>query len=704
LKELVKLHHGNVFVESVVGKGSTFTVEIPLGTAHLPPERIARTHNGTAAPSTQPRAYVAEAAQWAAPAAQSRPSETSAGRILLVDDNADMREYLTGLLGAYYAVATADDGATALEKILADPPDLVLTDIMMPGLNGLELLHAIRGNSRTRTLPVIVISARAGEEALVEGLEHGADDYLVKPFTARELLARVAAHLEIGRLRRDSEARFHQLFAANVIGVIAGDEHRILEANDSFLEILGVNREELEAGRLRWRELTPPEYREADERGIRELLETGVCRPFEKEFQRADGRRVPVLIGGTLFDRTPLRWLCFVVDLTQRRELERRLSEKQKLESIGVLAGGIAHDFNNLLVGILGNATLIQDMIPENSPIRDSLREVVKASERAAHLTQQMLAYSGKGRFILERVNLSDLARETAPLLKPSIPIKAALHFDLANDLPPVEGDASQLQQVIMNLVLNAAEAIGEQPGIIRLRTGVQNVDRDYIRQQLEHAEIEPGEYAVLEVRDTGSGMDETVRSRIFDPFFTTKFTGRGLGLAAVAGIVRGHKGAIQVSSIPGHGSTFLILIPVAGEAASTARAAAPAAVQEATNTGSILVVDDEDIVRRIAKASLERHGFSVLTADSGPAAIEILREEQGRVRTILLDLSMPGMSGNEALPLLRQIRPDVQVIISSGYSEAETLRLFAGQTISGFIQKPFTAQRLVERVKKLLD
>jgi len=706
LKELVKLHHGTVSVSSVVGQGSTFTVEIPLGTAHLPQRKIGRARNAMAVTSTPPEDYVVDASRWKAPANQCPSVEKPSvrGRILLVDDNADMREYLCRLLGEDYTVDTAADGSTALSEIRANPPDLVLTDVMMPGLNGLELLQAIRGNPRMRTLPVIVISARAGEEAVVGGLEHGADDYLVKPFTAREVRARVAAHLEIGRLRRESENRFHQLFAANVIGIVLGDESRILEANEAFLEILGVRREELEAGKLRWRDWTPPEYREADERGMEELLATGICHPFEKEFQRRDERRVPVLIGATLLDRAPLRWLSFVVDLTQRRELERRLSEKQKLESIGQLAGGIAHDFNNLLVGIIGNATLIQEMVPEGSSIREPLHEVVAASERAAHLTQQMLAYSGKGRFIVERVDLSDLVKKTVPLLKPSIPINASLQFDLQSNLPAVEGDATQLQQVIVNLVENAAEAIGEKPGVIRVRTGLQTVDRLYIREQLEDAEVEPGVYAVLEVRDTGSGMDDKIRSRIFDPFFTTKFTGRGLGLAGVAGIVRGHKGAIQVSSVPGQGSTFLVLLPSVTTATPVGKTVRQGAAGEMENTGTILVVDDEDIVRRIAKASLERHGFSVLTADSGPAAIETLRQDKGRVHAILLDLSMPGMSGKEALPLLRQIRPDVQVIISSGYSEAETLRHFAGETISGFIQKPFTAQRLVERVKKVLQ
>jgi PAS domain S-box-containing protein len=703
VQELAKLHKGSVSVRSVVDQGTTFTVEIPFGTAHLPDDRVGRICDTPATP-IQPEAYVAEASQWLKPV-DSPPAPAAhhaTGRILLVDDNADMREYLAGLLAGRYSVETAADGSAALASILENPPDLVLTDIMMPGLNGLDLVRTVRENPRTHTLPVIMLSARAGEEALVEGLQHGADDYLVKPFTAREVLARVAAHLEIGRLRRASENRFRQLFAANVIGVVSGDEENILEANNAFLGILKVTREDLETGKLRWTDFTPPEYREADARCMQELLETGVCKPFEKAFVRSDGSRAPVLIGATLFERDPLRWLAFVTDLTDRKELEKRLFEKQKLESIGMLAGGIAHDFNNLLVGILGNASLLQDLLPERSNLHPFLDDVVKASERAAHLTRQMLAYSGKGRFFLDRVNLSELLQQTRRLLQPSIPSKVLLQYDLKAGLPEVEADAAQMQQVVMNLVLNAAEAIGDTMGSIRVRTGIQNVDRAYIGRELENAEIEPGSYVTIEVRDTGCGMDESVRARIFDPFFTTKFTGRGLGLAAVAGIVRGHKGAIQVSSIPGKGSTFVVLLPVVAEAAPAGTASHPPA-EEAHSQGTILLVDDEEVVRRIAKTALERRGYAVLTAESGAEAIDILKKDKDRVGAVILDWSMPGMNGNETLPHLRRVKPDVQVVVSSGYGEAETLRLFEGQPVSGFIQKPYTSQRLGEMIQEVL-
>ena len=264
---------------------------------------------------------------------------------------------------------------------------------------------------------------------------------------------------------------------------------------------------------------------------------------------------------------TPLA-LALMTDITERKQAEERLRQTQKLESLGLLAGGVAHDFNNLLVGVIGNASLAQELLPPGNPAAELLDGVIKTGEQAAHLTRQMLAYSGKGRFVVEALDLSALIPEIGGLVRPSISKKIALHFDLEEDLPPIEADRGQIQQVFMNLVLNAAEAIGSHDGLISVRTGVQNVDDAYVRLHPEAAELKPGEYVFLEVRDTGCGMDDATRAKIFDPFFSTKFTGRGLGLAAVAGIVRGHKGAISVTSAPGQGSCFTVLFPAAARGA----------------------------------------------------------------------------------------------------------------------------------------
>jgi two-component system, cell cycle sensor histidine kinase and response regulator CckA len=394
---------------------------------------------------------------------------------------------------------------------------------------------------------------------------------------------------------------------------------------------------------------------------------------------------------------TPRGAVGVFVDITERKRAEDRLREAQKLESLGLLAGGVAHDFNNLLVGVIGNASLAQEILPPDSPALDLLERVVKTGEQAAHLTRQMLAYAGKGKFLVEALNLSDLIPEMSSLLRTSISRMIALHYDLAKDLPLIEADRGQVEQVFMNLMLNAAEAIESREGLIAVRTCLQNVDARYLRLHPEAAALRPGPYVCLEVRDTGCGMDEATRARIFDPFFSTKFTGRGLGLAAVAGILRSHKGAILVTSAPGKGSCFTVLLPAASCAADNPRVSPrdPAL----RGSGVVLVVDDEPVVRMLAKAALERHGYTVLLADGAPRAIEILEQYPGDIALMVLDLSMPKMSGAEALPEFRRIRPELKVLVSSGYSEAETMILFEGRPVSGFVQKPYSASRLAEEV-----
>jgi two-component system, cell cycle sensor histidine kinase and response regulator CckA len=387
-------------------------------------------------------------------------------------------------------------------------------------------------------------------------------------------------------------------------------------------------------------------------------------------------------------------------DVTELKRAEQRLRESQKLESLGLLAGGVAHDFNNLLVGVVGNASLAQDMLPPDHPVSELVSGVLKAGEQAAHLTRQMLAYSGKGKFVVEPLNLSAVIPEMIGLVRPSISKKITLHLDLDEGLPSIAADRGQVQQVFMNLTLNAAEAIGSHEGLIAVRTGVEEVDDRFKRLHPETA-LAAGKYVFLEVRDTGCGMDEATRAKIFDPFFSTKFIGRGLGLAAVDGIMRGHKGSIAVTSVPGQGSCFTVLLPPVAPASATPIASGRSAAIQ--GSGTVLVVDDEPIVRGMTKKALERHGYTVLTADSGAASIDIAKRHPGEIALVVLDLSMPHMSGEETLPELRKIRPDVKVVVSSGYSESEAMRLFDGQRVSGFIQKPFTSTGIAEMVKQCL-
>jgi PAS domain S-box-containing protein len=376
-------------------------------------------------------------------------------------------------------------------------------------------------------------------------------------------------------------------------------------------------------------------------------------------------------------------------DITERRRFEEQIRETQKLESLGVLAGGVAHDFNNLLVGIMGNASLALDMLSADHPARRMLDGVLQASERATNLTQQLLAYSGKGRFVVQSIDVSRLIREIVALIQTSISKTVRVRFELDDALPPIEADVAQIQQLIMNLVINGAEAIGDAAGTVTIRTGVARRDAG--------GEAESGNYVFLEVEDTGCGMDQTTRERIFDPFFTTKFAGRGLGLAAAQGIVRGHRGEIDVESAPGQGTRFRVVFPAAR--GSAAQPGARPVSKARGGHGTVLVVDDEEVVRSMARATLERYGYQVLLAADGKEALACLRAAP-HVDMVLLDLTMPVMSGEETLSEMRRLHPQLRVVLSSGYNEAEATRRFAGRGLSGFLQKPYTADLLAEKVK----
>jgi PAS domain S-box-containing protein len=394
-----------------------------------------------------------------------------------------------------------------------------------------------------------------------------------------------------------------------------------------------------------------------------------------------------------------LGWLEINGDITERRRIEEQLRHTQKLESLGVLAGGVAHDFNNLLTGILGNASLALDRVPEHNPNHVLLEEVMRAAERAADLTRQLLAYAGKGRFVMRNIDLPGLVKELSGLVQTSIPKTVQLRLQL-EPVPAIYGDPGQMQQIVMNLVINAAEAIGPEGGTVLVCTGVQAVDQQYLETLSSSAELlQPGNYVMLEVHDAGCGMSEETLKKIFDPFFTTKFAGRGLGLSAVLGIVRAHSGALKVYSQPGRGTTFKLLFPISKEAA----AAEPAGeVRDLAGSGTVLIVDDEEVVRRTASHALERYGYRTILAGDGREAIQIYQREP-EISLVLLDLTMPVMSGEEALRGLQTINPGVRVLLTSGYNEVEAVQRFAGKGLAGFIQKPYTAAALAERVKEVM-
>jgi PAS domain S-box-containing protein len=387
----------------------------------------------------------------------------------------------------------------------------------------------------------------------------------------------------------------------------------------------------------------------------------------------------------------------------ERQQIELRMRQAQKLESLGVLAGGIAHDFNNLLTGVLANAGLARARLPADDPAHDIVEQVEHAAQRAADLTNQLLAYSGQGRFQITRIRLHLLVEEMAALLTTVISKDTSLAFDFDGAASDVEGDAAQLQQLVMNLITNASEACDKAGGHIVLRVTDEHV-RDPEGATGWIGEPPPsGRYVVLEVRDTGEGMDARTQQRIFDPFFTTKGTRRGLGLAAVLGIIRGHKGAVQLLSELGGGTTFRVLIPSAGPPREEVQLS-PASPSEWRGGGTILVVDDEEIVRDVTRLALEDAGFTVVGAAEGEEAIRVVKEDGGDLALVILDLTMPGLSGEEVFFEIHRLRPGLPVVLCSGYSEQEAAAHLAGEGLAGFLQKPFRATELLAKVQQVLE
>ncbi|MFH0783059.1 MAG: CHASE domain-containing protein [Pseudomonadota bacterium] len=383
----------------------------------------------------------------------------------------------------------------------------------------------------------------------------------------------------------------------------------------------------------------------------------------------------------------------------EQQHMEKQLLHAQKLESLGVLAGGIAHDFNNILTAIIGNADLALMHINKESPATENLHRIEKAAFRAADLAKQMLAYSGKGKFVVESINLNLLLEEMLHMLEVSISKKAQLRLNLHQPLPLVEADATQLRQIIMNLVINASEAIGDKNGVIAISSGCLQCDSSSLQDVWLHEDITSGFYVSLEITDTGCGMDKDTQARIFDPFFTTKFTGRGLGMAAVLGIIKGHKGAIKIYSEPDRGSTFRILLPATGKPAHSLDP--HDLIDTWHGSGTVLLVDDEDTVLDIGSEMLRELGFTPITASDGQVAIDIFNTRDD-IRFVILDLTMPRMDGEQCFRELRQLQPDMKIMMSSGYSEHEVSMKFVGKGLTGFVQKPYTLSTLKEAIKDI--
>jgi len=519
----------------------------------------------------------------------------------------------------------------------------------------------------------------------------------------RELELETESHRLDGLALRESEARFRHLVEAMGEGLWVVDaQGSTTFVNHRMAEMLGFEPSDLVNQPL-FSFIAEPDLPKA-----RDYLagpQTGHEAQHEFRFRRRDGRELWTLVTGTPVvdeEGRVVSLLGVVTDITERRRHEQALLQSQKLESLGVLAGGIAHDFNNLLTTLLGNINLAQLSLPEVSPAWPYLETMERTVQRATDLTRQMLAYSGRGRFVVGPVALNQVVEEMSHLLSVSISKKVTLRYHLQEQLPILMAEATQIQQVVMNLVTNASEAIGEAEGIVSIRTGTQVCDRADLDRDFPGQSLEPGTFLTLEVSDTGRGMPPEVQARIFEPFFTTKFTGRGLGLAAMQGILRGHKGGIRVYSEVGKGTTFKLIFP-AGPGQAPA-AGAPAERDDWVGSGTILVVDDEDGVRAVATELLTSMGFEVITAGDGLQALARFRESTVPIRAVLMDLTMPHLDGAETFRELRRLDPGCRVVLTSGYNEQEAIQDFLGRGLAGFVQKPFLRRDLMAAMQKALE
>lgn len=374
---------------------------------------------------------------------------------------------------------------------------------------------------------------------------------------------------------------------------------------------------------------------------------------------------------------------------------EEREHQLRKMESLGILAGGVAHDFNNLLMGVLGNADLALSVMAPDAAGRNQVEDIIVAARRAADLAGQMLAYSGRGRFKVDRVDLGSLVEDSVHLMKSTVSGSVVLQVEPSRGISKVSIDVAQMRQVLLNLVANASDSIRERSGVIRISTSERVFDQDDLDRMYVPNDLQPGPLVVLEVSDTGCGIEPETLGRIFDPFYTTKFTGRGLGLAAVLGIVRGHGGGIDVRSVGRRGSSFFVVLPRAEGADED-----QSGPSRESKKRLILVIDDEETVLDVSRAYLEQAGFAVVTAEDGRRGLEVFREQGAMVDCVILDFTMPGMGGREALIEIRKIRSDVPVILSSGYDEDEVVGHIGDEAVSGFIQKPYGGAALIERLR----
>ena len=500
---------------------------------------------------------------------------------------------------------------------------------------------------------------------------------------------------------RITEDRLRGLFESNLIGMIFWDASgRISNANDTFLGMLGYAREDLDSGVLNWTSITPAEYAELDRVNLETIEQTGSCLPFEKEYFRKDGSRLPVLVGGAALKHAKGEGVAFVLNVSNKKMLEEQLRQAQKMEAVGRLAGGIAHDFNNLLTVIIGRSEMVLSQLDPKDKLYKPIELVRSTGSRAAALTRQLLQFSRQQVLQPKIVSLKSICSDMREMMQRLLGENVELSIVAPPQLRPARVDPSQIQQVILNLVLNARDAM-PNGGRITLETSDFDLTEEFTRS---HFGVKPGPHVMLSVADTGSGMTEAVKARLFEPFFTTKEQGKGtgLGLSTVYGIVKQSGGDIWVYSEPGHGTIFKVYFPAVSGEVTTESNALMTSVQ--TGAEMILVVEDEESIAVLLRDVLTQAGYNLLVACNPVEALEILGKQKARIDMLLTDVVMPKMNGRDLAAIVSKSHPGIRILYMSGYSSnaiSDQGGLAAGVF---FLEKPFTPRSLLKKVREVLD
>lgn len=619
--------------------------------------------------------------------------------ILTVDDDPILRKTLSDILMAKgYAPIAAATGKAALERVKEEMPPVALIDLMLEDMSGLEVMRKIKEHSPDTQC--IVLTGHASQASAIEAVNLGAYSYVQKPYDVDQLLVtlrRAIEKREDEEALRESELRFRTLFGLSPQAIALSDVStgRLIDVNDKFCELTKYTKEEI-LGR------TTTECRfyskEDGSKFLKELEESGEVRGLEMDFRAKDGWIINTLIFAKLVRVSGKSFVLNIfLDLTDRKRLEARLQQAQKMEAIGTLAGGIAHDFNNLLMGIIGNVSLMLLDIDSTHLHYKRLKNIEKQVEIGAELTAKLLGYARKGRYVVKPINLNRLVQETSDTFGRTKK-EITINRELAADLFEIRADQSQIEQVLLTLFVNAADAMSGG-GTLNLKT--MNTTHEGIGGKLY--DPKPGRYVLLSVTDTGMGMDQETIERIFDPFFTTKEMGRGagLGLASAYGIIKGHGGYIDVESKKGHGSTFSIYLPASGK---RVQKALESSEQFIGGTGTVLLVDDEEVILEVGKNLLEAMGYQVVIAKDGKEAIEVYKKSRDVIDIVILDMIMPNMGGGEAYDRMKEVNPNIKVLLSSGYSIDGQATEILKCGCDGFIQKPFKMNELSERIREILQ